>query len=209
MGPADLGDVPTWIGAGGAIGAAWFAYQTITSQRQQIGEQQEFIAEQTAFIADQRQNLELERAELRAAAEERRWAQARQIRMHQRMAGFQDDGMGGLTNEPDHWAVTVQNHSDAPVHQLEVRFGTAYTASDAWEWPAFEPSQRGASVGDRLALPVYLVGPRRAVRFASQSWPPATVHNNRPTVFFTDDSGARWSLDSYGKLEEAPTDGAP
>ncbi|AMW10220.1 hypothetical protein A4E84_12285 [Streptomyces qaidamensis] len=38
--------MPTWIGAGGAIGAAWFAHQTMTSRRQQIGEQQEFTFEQ-------------------------------------------------------------------------------------------------------------------------------------------------------------------
>ncbi|MGP4090744.1 hypothetical protein [Streptomyces sp. KR55] len=65
MGLLDWGDVPTWIGGAGALGAAWFAYQTITSQRQQIGEQREFIAEQSRFMAEQKQNLELERVELR------------------------------------------------------------------------------------------------------------------------------------------------
>ncbi|MEV5103041.1 hypothetical protein ACFQ7G_23490 [Streptomyces massasporeus] len=204
--PEWLGDVPTWIGAGGAIGAAWFAFQTITSQRQQIGEQQEFIAEQTRFMDEQRQNLELERAELRAAADDRRVAQARQIRMHHRMVGSEPDGMGGIVGV-DHWLVTVQNPSDAPVHQLEVRFGTAYIASDAWEWPSFELSNLRASVGDRLAIPVYLLGPGRAARFHSQRWPSTTVHNNRPVLCFTDDNGQRWRLDAHGKLEEAQPDG--
>ncbi|MBL3669067.1 hypothetical protein JL475_24350 [Streptomyces sp. M2CJ-2] len=206
MSVIDWGDIPTWVGAVFAAGAAGAAVWTLASQRAQIREQRQFIAEQTSFMAEQRQNLELERAELRAAAEERREAQARQVRMYQRMLGGQDDGLGGLTGGPDHWAVTVQNPSDAPIHQLEVRFGTAYMASDAWEWPAFEPSRRGATVGDRLAMPVYLLGPGRAVRFASQSWPAATVHNNRPVLFFTDDNGLRWQLDSYGKLEEAPAE---
>lgn len=205
--PEWLGDVPTWIGAGGAIGAAWFAYQTITSQRQQIGEQQTFIAEQTRFMDEQRQNLELERAELRAVAEDRRWAQGRQVHMHQKMVGGQPDGAGGVTGGPDHWAVTVQNTSDAPVHQLEVHFGTAYRASGAWEWPAFDPNARLAGGGDPLAIPVYLLGPGRAVRFSSQRWSPATVHNNRPTLFFTDNDGVRWSLDHLGKLDEVPVDG--
>ncbi|MET8810292.1 hypothetical protein [Streptomyces sp. NPDC004546] len=33
-------------------------------------------------------------------------------------------------------------------------------------------------------------------------WPEVTAHNNRPTLYFTDDNGVRWALDSYGKLEE-------
>jgi hypothetical protein len=205
VGPLQWGDVPTWIGGAGALAAAWYAYQTITSQRQQIGEQQEFIAEQTRFMEEQRQNLVLERAELHAAADDRRVAQARQIRMHQRMLGSEPDGMGGIVGV-DHWSVTVQNPSDAPVHQLEVHFGSAYIASDAWEWPAFELFNQRASVGDRLAMPVYLLGPGRAARFHSQKWQSATVHNNRPVLSFTDDNGLRWRLDSYGKLEEAPVE---
>lgn len=205
MSVIDWGDVPTWLGAVFAAGAAGAAVWTLASQRRQISEQQEFIAEQTALMAEQRQNLELERGELRAAAEDRRVAQARQIRMYQRMLGSEPDGMGGIIGV-DHWAVTVQNPSDAPVHQLEVRFGAAYIASDAWEWPAFELSNLRASVGDRLAMPVYMLGPGRAARFASQKWPAATVHNNRPVLFFTDDAGLRWRLDSYGKLEEAPAE---
>lgn len=190
------GDVPTWLASVFAGGAALFAYQTIKSQREQIGEQRVFIGEQSA-------TLELERAELRAAAEDRRWAQARLVRMDHHKAGGEIDGQGVRT-EGDHWDVIVVNGSDAEVHRVEVRFGTAYTASEVFEWlPGWSP-ESPAQRGDRLTALVDLIGPRRAARFLSQRWQAATVHNNRPTVYFTDNSGVRWSLDSYGKLEEAP-----
>lgn len=100
------GDVPTWGAAVFAGGAAWFAYQTIKSQRQQIGEQRQFIAAQSA-------NLALERTELRAAAEDRKWSQARQIRMHHHEAGAATDGEANTVGA-DHWVVTVQNASELP-----------------------------------------------------------------------------------------------
>lgn len=203
MGPADFGDVPTWIGGGGALAAGWFAYQTIRSQRQQIGEQQAFIAEQTRFMDEQRQNLGLERAELRAAAEYRRWSQARQIRM--RAAKAPQVGQGAATAQ---WIVTVTNLSAIPVSNLEVRFGSAYLAAEVYEWiPDYLGEPRGRR-GGRLILPVPLLGPERAVRFFSQEWPAATAQNNRPALFFTDGNDVRWTLDSYGKLEEVPADGA-
>lgn len=180
-----------------AGGAAWFAYQTIKSQREQIREQRQFIAEQSA-------NLALERAELRAVADDRKWAQARQVVMQR--AKFDRAGVG-------FWRVTVHNFSNASVHGVEVRFGSAYLASEVYEWPINEhPRDDGVPGhpyrGERLMTPVHLLGPGRAVLFLSQHWPSVTAHNNRPVVFFTDDSGVRWSLDTYGKLEEAPADGA-
>jgi hypothetical protein len=201
--PEWLGDVPTWIGASGAIGAAWFAYQTITSQRQQIGEQQAFIAEQIRFMAEQQQNLELERAELRAAAEDRKWAQARRVDMAAVKVPL--TAHGAPTTQ---WAVTVTNYSTAPVTGLEVRFGTAYVAAEVYEWDrSSAAATNGRQRGRRLILPVPLLGPGRAVRFVSQEWRPETARDNQPTLTFTDDDGVRWSLDSYGKLEEAPADG--
>ncbi|GHA28749.1 hypothetical protein GCM10010372_30710 [Streptomyces tauricus] len=202
MGPLQWGDVPTAVGALFAGGAAWFALQTIKSQRQQIGEQRQFIGDQLRFMAEQQQNLALERAELRAAAEDRRWSQARKVEVsHVRAASTVNDQGEALV---DHWLVIVANRSDSPVHQVDVRFGTAYTAHEVHEWnpqrshPTYEP-------GERVVAPVDLVGPGRAVRFASQRWSSATVHNNRPTVYFTDDSGVRWSKDWYGKRDEVPT----
>lgn len=193
------GDAPTWLAAVFAGGAALFAYQTIRSQREQIGEQRQFIAEQSA-------TLELERAELRAAAEDRKWAQARQLRMHHHKAISRH--IDGIAGEEDHWIVTILNTSDAPVHGIEVRFGTAYVAVEVYELAPSATHNLGAQLGDRLAAPVHLLGPGRAVRFKSQLWPASTLHNNRPSVTFTDDSGVRWTLDSYGKLEETPANGA-
>lgn len=192
MGPLQWGDVPTWIGGTGALVAAWYAYQTITSQRQQIGEQRDFIAEQTRFMDEQRQNLELERAELRAAAEDRRWAQARQIGMGQLMLAAGNRGW--------FWRVTVHNKSEAPVHDLQVKFGDAYVAAEVCEL-----SPTGGR-GEARTLPLYILGSRRGAMFESQGWEESTAHNNRPTLHFTDDAGVRWSLDSYGKLQEAPDD---
>ncbi|MFF9270440.1 hypothetical protein [Streptomyces rochei] len=199
MGPADFGDVPTWIGGAGALAAGWFAYQTIKSQRQQIDEQRAFIAEQTRFMDDQRQNLELERAELRAAAQDRRWAQARMVEVKTSSAGAGPYGTG----DPDHWRVIVANRTDAPLHDVEVRFGTAYRADAVAEWDL----GRGRA-GERRVAPVPLLGPGRALIFLSQGFPPAGLDSNRPTVFFVDDSGVRWSHDWRGKLEEVPADGA-
>lgn len=201
--PEWLGDMPTWIGAGGAIGAAWFAYQTITSQRQQIGEQQAFIAEQTRFMDEQRQNLELERGELRAAADDRKWAQARKLIMVPRPIGRTTDDEGNEVGD-DQWFVVVKNESDAPVHDVDVRFGSAYLAAEVFEVPV---SGRGAD--ERRSRPLHTLGAGRAAHFYSQRWlSPATVHNNRPRMTFADEDGMRWSLDYYGKLEEAPADGA-
>jgi hypothetical protein len=176
---------------------------TLKSQRDQIGEQRAFIAQQSQFMAEQSANLTLERAELRAAAENRKWAQAQQVRMHDRTAGGGTDGQG-VTTDDDHWDVTVTNHSDAPVHQVEVRFGTAYTAAEVYEWrPHWNPGG-AAERGDRLTSPVHLIGPNRGVRFRSQRWPSVTVHNNRATLYFTDNNGVRWMLDWHGQLAEAP-----
>ncbi|MFE5258253.1 hypothetical protein [Streptomyces coelicoflavus] len=203
MGPADFGDVPTWIGGAGALAAGWFAYQTIRSQRQQIGEQQVFIVEQTRFMDEQRQNLELERNELRAQAEERRISQARLIQMSFHTSGSSGgDGAGGLIGYIA-WQVEVENTSDDPIHDVTVRFGDAYTAATATEREGFHHPD-----GGRRSVPVALIPAGHTVLFESPEWPEATVDNNRPALMFTDDGGRRWRRDSYGKLEEAPADWA-
>ncbi|MFF7866595.1 hypothetical protein ACFZCT_09075 [Streptomyces qaidamensis] len=182
--PQWLGDVPTWIGAGGATGAAWFAYQTITSQRQQIGEQQEFILEQSRFMDEQRQNLELERAELRAAAENRRRAQAQQvaraIRRHRQPVG--DQGAA-------YWQVVVDNTTEAPIRDVQVHFGEAYRAAEVYEVKnqhLVAPHRTWQTqLGERWVVPVPMLGAGRVVEFHSQQLPGPTVYNNRPTVLFT------------------------
>ncbi|KND29929.1 hypothetical protein [Streptomyces stelliscabiei] len=198
----DYGDLATWVGVGCAAVAAAATVKTLLSQQQQIKEQREFIGDQRAFMAEQSSTLALERAELRAVAEDRKWAQARQVRMHQKKLGARLNAEGSGLTPNDHWAVTVQNGSDTPVHQLEVIFGTSNLAADVHEWPAFTPDQHRAEAGDRLVAPVFLLGSHRALRFVSQTWQAATLHNNPPTLFFTDGNGIRWSLDSKGKLDE-------
>jgi hypothetical protein len=178
-----------------AGGAALFAYQTIASQRKQIDEQRTFIGEQSA-------TLELERAELRAAAEDRRLAQARQVRMNDHTAAVGTDSEGNPLDD-DHRIVNIFNDSDAAIHEVEVRFGTAYTAADVWELASSNHSY-SMRRGDRLMTPVQLLGPRRGAQFVSGSFPPAPLYNNRPSVTFTDDGGVRWRLDHRGKLDEVP-----
>ncbi|MET9387893.1 hypothetical protein ABZY09_44625 [Streptomyces sp. NPDC002928] len=195
MGPLQWGDVPTAVGVAFAGAAAWFGYQTIKSQRQQIGEQREFIGEQMRFMDDQRQNLVLERAELSDAAEDRKWAHARRVRMDHRVIPVGTEGAG-------RWGVEVRNDSLSSITDLEVRFGTAYFAAEVYQ------SLGSNALGERWISPLPVLGSWRAAEFRSQAWPEATVHNNRPTLYFTDDTGGRWSLDSYGKLEEAPAGGA-
>ncbi|XVV32957.1 hypothetical protein ACQPXT_01095 (plasmid) [Streptomyces sp. CA-100214] len=182
------------IGGGGALAAGWFAYQTIRSQREQIGEQQTFIAEQTRFMDDQRQNLELERAELRAVAEDRRWEQARKIKVES------DETTGG--NGASYWRVLVMNRAEAPLHTVDVRFGP-HMPERVREWR--EDGRRG----EEWLVPVHIIGAGRAALFFSEDFSETGVGSLcRPLVFFTDDNGARWSLDWYGKLEEVPADGA-
>ncbi|MFG2277534.1 hypothetical protein ACGFNQ_02450 [Streptomyces asoensis] len=205
MGPLNWGDVPTAVGALFAGGAALFAWQTIRSQRQQIGEQREFIGEQTRFMDEQRQNLELERAELRAVADDRRTDQAKRVKMHSRKAGASTDGQGAQTPD-DHWEVTVTNSSDAPVRLAEVWFGNAYASSDVFEW-RLHWNGPVELCGDRLMQLVDLIGPGRSVRFQSQNFSPAAVHNNRPVLYFSDDGGNRWALSWRGELR--PTDQEP
>ncbi|MFJ8547143.1 hypothetical protein ACIRFH_35285 [Streptomyces sp. NPDC093586] len=193
--------MPTWVGGAGALAAGWFAYQTIRSQRQQIGEQRVFIAEQTRFMGEQRQNLELERAELRAQAEERRRAQSRLIKMVFFLYG---NGDSVSPDEPyTSWRVRVVNGSGEPIRDVLVRFGDAYNAVSATDHEAANHPDRG-----RRPVPVPEIAAGRTVDFASPDWPEATVDNNRPALLFTDDGGVRWRLDSYGKLEEAPADRA-
>ncbi|WP_392967206.1 hypothetical protein [Streptomyces sp. LN245] len=183
------GDLATWVGSSFAAVAAGATLWTLKSQRDQIAEQREFIGEQSATMA-------LERAELHAAAEDRKWAQARQIRMSHRVIPSVDVSDGVL------WKVMVENGSDAPAHGLTVRFGTAYLADEVHE------ATPDGGRGERWVVPLHLLGPGRDAWFTSQRWSETTAHNSRPSLEFTDDNGVRWTLDSYGKLEERPADPA-
>ncbi|MFB6943202.1 hypothetical protein ACFWGL_17090 [Streptomyces sp. NPDC060286] len=201
MGPAQWGDVPTWAAATFAGGAAWCAFLTIKSQRQQIGEQRAFIAEQSRFMSEQQQNLELERAEFRAQAEERRVSQARQVVMTFAPSGSSGEDRYGNGTGYDRWRVEVKNDGDDPISNVVVRFGEAYVAASATENEGFYHPDRG-----RRPVPVPLIQGGHTVVFESSRWPEATVDNNRPVLLFTDRVGVRWRRDSYGKLEEEAAD---
>jgi hypothetical protein len=190
MSGINWGDVPTWLGACFAAAAAAAAVWTLASQRRQIAEQRQFIGEQSATLA-------LERAELSAAAEDRKWAQARQVSMYHRQWGTEFEA--GVLVGNNHWVVTVKNQSDAPIHQLEMRFGTAYLAAEVYQLPATPVDEE-----ERRPHPLYVLGPGREARFVSPRWSEATVANNPPRLTFTDDNGRRWTLDSHGVLAEAP-----
>ncbi|MEU6416045.1 hypothetical protein [Streptomyces spiralis] len=198
----DAGDLATWVGSCFAAVAAGATLWTLKSQRQQIGEQRQFIAHQSQFMAEQQQNLELERAELRAQADERRVSQARQIAMEFHTWGGTGEGVYGPTGYSQ-WRVEVKNNSEDPIHEVTVRFGDAYNATSAEENEGFHHPDRG-----RRSVPVALIPAGHTVVFKSPEWgEEATVDNNRPALFFTDDGGVRWRRDSYGKVEEAPADG--
>ncbi|MDX2616132.1 hypothetical protein [Streptomyces stelliscabiei] len=193
MSGIDWGDAPTWLGACFAAAAAAAAVWTLASQRRQITEQREFIGEQSATLA-------LERAALSAAAEDRKWAQARQVVMHHEQHGLGftifDEGVPGTG---PYWIVTVRNSSDAPIRQLKMMFGTAYIATEV-----YEEAVTATQSDERRTHPLALLGPNRQARFCSPRWSEERVQNNRPQLTFTDDDGHRWNLDSFGSLSEAP-----
>lgn len=195
MNSMDWGDVPTWIGGIFAGLVAVFTYFTLQSQRQQIDEQRVFIAEQSATLA-------LERQELHAAAEDRKWAQARRIRMKISVTGGESDGEGNIVGY-DSWLVMVHNGSVAPVHDVNVRFGSAYTARETYEC-----DELNRPVGLTRSAPIQLIGPGRRFAFLSPRWPENVVDRNHPQLYFKDDSGVCWRLDHHGKLEES-TEGNP
>ncbi|MEU9271795.1 hypothetical protein AB0E04_41250 [Streptomyces sp. NPDC048251] len=118
MSGMNWGDVPTWVAAIFAGGVALFAYQTIRSQQEQIGEQRVFIGEQSATLA-------LEREALRAAAEDRKWEQARHVIVsHDRLGG------AGVR-----WLVDVSNVSNSPITDVRLRFGQVVGAQEVY-WGA-------------------------------------------------------------------------
>ncbi|MFF7123812.1 hypothetical protein [Streptomyces sp. NPDC008240] len=189
----DAGDLATWVGSTFAAVAAGATLWTLKSQRDQI-------AEQRVFIAEQSETLELERAELRALAAERRARQARQITMRPQLGGDRgprtalDLELEGY----DRWHVDINNASDEPIRDVLVRFGDAYNARLAVILEAVEMPENG-----RRPVPVHTVGAGHTARFESPSWgSQATVDNNRPVVSFTDAAGNRWTLDEHGELRE-------
>ncbi|MFI7014398.1 hypothetical protein [Streptomyces sp. NPDC050164] len=179
MSAVDWGDVPTWAAAVFAGGAALFAYQTIRSQREQIGEQRQFIAEQSA-------NLRLERAELQAQADERRRSQANLVSIQAAQVAV------GTRPDVDHrWLVRVRNLSDEPIHQVMATFGEHLQVATATAHQLPE----GARV-------VPVLGAEDSAEFRSHLADGENLNDHRPAILFTDNAGVRWCRDTLGNLNE-------
>jgi hypothetical protein len=193
----DAGDLATWVGSSFAAIAAGATIWTLKSQRDQIDEQRRFITEQSATLA-------LERAELRAAAHDRKIAQARQVEMKVELT-VQNGALADANGEPipDTFRIEVRNLSAEPIHEVTVRFGDqeAEEASAAVEADLFRRGLTVVSEGPRLHVPVPLVGAGRIYLFMSGSLD-AEVGRHRPALHFTDNAGVRWRLNEYGDLRD-------
>ncbi|CAM5330453.1 hypothetical protein SALBM311S_05777 [Streptomyces alboniger] len=193
----DAGDLATWVGSSFAAIAAGATIWTLKSQRDQIDEQRQFIAEQSATLV-------LERAELRAAAHDRKIAQARQVEMTVNLwaqSGVPADANGEPI--PDTFRIEVRNLSIEPIHEVTVRFGEqeAHEASAAVETDLIRRGLTVVADGPRLNVPVPLVGAGRIYLFTSGTLL-ADVDRHRPALLFTDNAGVRWRLNEHGDLRE-------
>lgn len=148
------------------------------------------------FIGEQSATLSLERAELRAAAEDRKWAQAKRVTMTYRTGGFIDRDRDGNAIGYDRWVVEVTNGSDDVVTDVLVRFGDTYNAVSA-----VDVGDRRLPDQGRRGVPVDVIGPGRQVVFESPRWNETTVDNNRPVAWFTDAAGVTWVLGRDGVLK--------
>ncbi|MFE3495278.1 hypothetical protein ACFXOS_19765 [Streptomyces sp. NPDC059175] len=191
MGWIDWGDMPTWVAAVFAGGAALFAGLTLRSQRKQLDKQQEFIDEQST-------NLQLEREILRADADDRRRQQARTIRMEPIL---QAAGGGAPGSRVEYWKVNVRNRSDDPIHDVTVRFGHESEADTATTgMPAAQTT---------TPAPLGILGAGSDARFESAKLDPGILEGRRPVLLFTDNAGVRWSRDEHGDMTEVPAPSAP
>lgn len=186
----DWGDAPTWVAGAFAAAAAFYTRGMLKSQRQQINEQRQFIAEQAT-------NLEMERAEFRTQAAERRRAQAAQVRMEPKPM---QNRHGENLPWTEWWMVLIRNQSSEPVHNVVVRFGESHVALGSYH--GNDHMARKESLG----MPLPVLAREGTAWFKSASSTDGSMPNAHPAVYFTDNEGVRWKLDRYGDLSEAPSD---
>ncbi|OKH91483.1 hypothetical protein AB852_28410 [Streptomyces uncialis] len=169
----DLGDVPTWFGVAFAGAAAIAAVLTMRNQQTQLKEQRKFIEVQT-------ENLSLERVELLAAVEDRREAQARQIRVTVSDA-----------------YVSATNGSNAPIHDVRCSVGGAAALRAVVTAPDESTSLRmqAAEVMRTSTSSLEVVGSGQVARFQR---PGAGVGSVQVT--FTDAHGYVWVRGELGSL---------
>jgi hypothetical protein len=197
MSAIDWGDVPTWLGAVFAAGAAGAAVWTLASQRAQIREQREFIAVQSA-------NLALERAELEASLEERRREQARQIRFEvsrEAESGGLDERGHRIPSEEYYLLGHVRNESREPLREVTVRVGEL-EMPEAWEFDdvTINYTRVKMRTGEELTPPL-LIAAETNVTF--RAGPYRGELTDRPVLLFTDNNGVRWRFDEHGDLSRA------
>ena len=174
------GDAPTAAAAVFAAIAAVFAGLTLRSQSKQIGDQQKFIEEQST-------NLQLERAELRAQADDRRRQQARNVEMRSLLQAHGGGMYGDLTED---WIVEVINRSSEPIRDVTMQCGEDVEAV------------RGSMDSDLTAVPLTTIGGGDRARLMTEQYPPGELEPKRPVLLFTDNAGVRWRLDEQGDLSE-------
>ncbi|GAA2448580.1 hypothetical protein GCM10010405_34920 [Streptomyces macrosporus] len=179
------------MGAVFAALAAAAAVWTLKSQRDQIDEQREFIRQQS-------ENLALERVELRAAAQDRKVAQARRVKMSvAEFCGHVFVPELGKLRGAGRLGVEVLNGSDAPIRSVQVYFGDLPAGPRA-----LRVRKEGGFPEWSEVTPVPLIGAGKAYAYVSITMTPQESRENPPVVHFTDDDGVRWSLDYHGSLEE-------
>lgn len=188
MSGIDWGDAPTWIAGAFAATAAFYARGTLKSQQNQIAEQRNFIAEQSA-------NLRLERKALSADLDDRRSAQARQVRLRHVAHGAELNVDSGQMEGADQWSLIVVNGSDAPLRDLSVSFADL-------------PAAWVQSPGRAGAQPLRILARAMEAEFRSPVFESTELSGARGVVTFKDDQGVSWRLRADEQLEEV-TDSEP
>ncbi|MFB7311879.1 hypothetical protein [Streptomyces sp. NPDC056192] len=187
MGGIDWGDAPTWIAGVFAAGAAYYARATLKSQQHQINEQRDFIAQQA-------ENLSLERAMLQRDINDRRSAQARQVRLDVSAQGFELNDETGQPELADRWEVVVRNDSEGPLYEVSTSFG---------DRPASWINGPNTA-GRRLRI----LARSLTATFESPVFDPMQLRSVRPVVQFKDDRGVWWQLSADEELQDIDAPGA-
>ncbi|MFB6565442.1 hypothetical protein ACFCYH_42280 [Streptomyces sp. NPDC056400] len=188
----DWGDVPTWMGALFAAGAAFGALGALRSQRTQLNEQRQFIAEQRVVLDLQRQELEDTLAERRVGP------LRRHIKMWYQL--LNQDGEPSTAGHPDEqvrWRVRIGNRWDSPIREVSVFFGIAEAVEttmtthnrDTEEWVELPPDP---CVEGRT---IKRLGPNKTAVFYSAWGVRGELIHERPTCRFRDVERAAWVLD--------------
>ncbi|MEU0433709.1 hypothetical protein ABZ153_19115 [Streptomyces sp. NPDC006290] len=142
--------------------------------------QRDQIDEQRAFIAEQSATLALERAALVDAATDRRREQAETIAW-----------------ERVGWALVLTNHGRAPITDVHLQHPSGALDTGTVETTA--ASVFGIML-DPVTEPYPVLGSGQQLGCTRPDRGPEPV-----VALFTDDSGVRWGLDEYGKLDEVPS----